>query len=123
MTQLATQEHGLNKAPQQYYAIYRITCPASISSFLGLAHGYVLRRSEGVLDFDHHWFVVDSDAIILTVQGSRNTLSLFGEYIANHTRHLSGVEVVYHGWGFKTFKALTDELYTRRLRLREGCSR
>ncbi|CAN1599455.1 hypothetical protein [Pseudomonas mediterranea] len=123
MEKLATQEHGLNKAPQQYYAIYRITHPASVSSFLGLAHGYVQRRSEGALDFAHHWFAIDGDTTILTVQGSRNALSLLSEYISSHTRHLSGVEVVYHGWGFRMFKFIVDGLYARRLSLREGCSR
>ncbi|UZE04704.1 hypothetical protein [Pseudomonas corrugata] len=123
MEKRATQEHGLNKAPQQYYAIYRITCPASISSFLGLARAYVQRRSEGALNFAHHWFAIDGDTIVLTVQGSRNALSLLGEYISTRTRHISGFELVYHGWGFKTFKTIVDELYTRRLSLREGSSR
>jgi hypothetical protein len=107
----------------EYYAVYRVTHPASVSAFLGLAHANVQRRSGYTADFAHHWFITSSDTTIITVRGSRNVLSFLGEYIHSHTQYLSGVEVVYHGWGRKTFEAIVDDLYARRLSLREGVSR
>lgn len=121
MEKAVPQQTGLNKAPQQYYAVYRVTHPASVTAFLGLAHAYVKRRNGS--DFEHHWFIESADTTIITVHGSRNALSLLGEYFSSHTRYISGVEVVYHGWGLKTFKAIADDLYARRLGLREGVSR
>ncbi|MGP6427815.1 hypothetical protein [Pseudomonas pharyngis] len=123
MTKTATPIQELKKTPQQYYAVYRVSNPASVSVFLGLAHAYVQRRSGSTIDFAHHWFALDGDTTIITVQGSRNALSFLGEYINTHTRYVSDVQVVYHGWGFKTFKAIADDLYARRLSLREGASR
>ena len=121
MTESVTPQDGLQKTQQQYYAVYRVTHPASVSVFLSLAHAYVQRRNGS--DFAHHWFIESADATIITVQGSRNALTFLGEYICNHTRYLSSVEVVYHGWGCKTFEAIVDGLYARRLSLREGASR
>jgi folate-dependent phosphoribosylglycinamide formyltransferase PurN len=123
MEKAVPQQTGLNKAPQQYYAVYRVTHPASVTAFLGLAHAYVHRRSENTTGFSHHWFIESADSTVITVQGSRNALSLLSEYFSSHTRYISGVEVVYHGWGLKTFKAIADDLYARRLGLREGASR
>lgn len=120
MIATAAPLQGMHKSPQQYYAVYRVTNPASVSAFLGLAHAYVQRRIGS--DFAHHWFIESADSTIITVQGSRNTLSFLNEYINSHTRYLSGVEVVYHGWGLKTFKAIVDGLYARRMNLREGVS-
>lgn len=121
MTQTAVQNQTLQNGSIEYYAVYRVTHPASVSAFLGLAHAYVKRRNGS--DFAHHWFAVDGDTTIITVQGSRNALSFLGEYISSHTRYLSGVEVVYHGWGVKAFKAIVDTLYARRMSHREGGSR
>lgn len=123
MIRNASPIQGMDKSPLQYYAVYRVTHPASVSAFLGLAHAYVQRRSVNTLDFSHHWFAVDGDTTIITVRGSRNALSLLSEYMGRHTRYLSGVEVVYHGWGQKVFTAIVDDLYARRLSLREGVSR
>lgn len=121
MEKLAVPLETLNKGSIEYYAIYRVTHPASVSSFLGLAHAYVHRRNGS--DFSHHWFIESADNTIITVRGSRNALSFLGEYIHCHTRYLSGVEVVYRGWGAKRFQAIVDDLYARRLSLREGVSR
>lgn len=123
MEKMATPIQALNKGSIQYYAVYRVTHPASVSAFLGLAHAYVQRRSEGATDFSHHWFIISADNTIITVRGSRNALSFLGEYIRSHTRYLSGVEVVYNGWGRKTFEGIVGGLYARRLSLREGASR
>lgn len=123
MITTATSLQGMHKSPQQYYAVYRVTNPASVSAFLGLAHAFVQRRSGNTTDFAHHWFAVDGNTTIITVQGSRNALSFLSEYINSHTRYLSGVEVVYHGWGLKAFKAIVGGLYARRMSLREGVSR
>lgn len=121
MTETAVQNQTLQNGSIEYYAVYRVTHPASVSAFLGLAHAYVKRRNGS--DFAHHWFAVDGDTTIITVQGSRNALSFLGEYISSHTRYLSGVEVLYHGWGVKAFKAIVDDLYARRMSHREGGSR
>jgi len=117
----ASPIQGMDKSPLQYYAVYRVTHPASVSAFLGLAHDYVQRRNGS--DFAHHWFIESAESTIITVRGSRNALSLLSEYMERHTRYLSAVEVVYHGWGQKVFKAIVDDLYARRLSLREGVSR
>ncbi|MBN3964312.1 hypothetical protein IMW75_03305 [Pseudomonas gregormendelii] len=121
MEQLVTQEQTLNKESIEYYTVYRVAHPASVSSFLGLAHAYVQRRSGA--NFAHHWFVVSASATVIAVSGSRNALTLFAEYINSHVRYLSGFEVVYHGWGLKKFNTVVDDLYARRLSLREGVSR
>jgi hypothetical protein len=121
LEKMATPIQALNKGSIQYYAVYRVTHPASVSAFLGLAHAYVQRRNGS--DFSHHWFIISPDNTIITVRGSRNALSFLGEYIRSHTRYLSGVEVVYDGWGRKTFEGIVGDLYARRLSLREGVSR
>jgi hypothetical protein len=121
MTEIASPIQTLQNGSIEYYAVYRVTHPASVTAFLGLAHAYVHRRNG--TDFAHHWFIESADSTIITVKGSRNALSLLGEYFSSHTRYISGVEIVYHGWGLKTFKAIADDLYARRLGLREGASR
>lgn len=123
MTGNASTATPLHKGSIEYYTVYKVTHPASVSAFLGLAHANIQRRSVNTLDFSHHWFAVDGDTTIITVRGSRNALSLLSEYMERHTRYLSGAEVVYHGWGQKVFKAIVDDLYARRLSLREGASR
>lgn len=123
MEQSATPQQTLNKGSIEYFTIYKVAHPASVTAFLGLAHAYVTRRSEHASDFSHRWFAFTSDSTILTVRGSRNALSLLSEYIASHTQYLSGVEVVYHGRGLKRFESIVDDLYARRLSLREGASR
>ena len=126
MTKTATPLQTLNKGSIEYieyYAVYRITHPASVSEFLGLAHSYVKRRSDSLTSFAHHWFIESGDSTIIAVRGSRNALSFLGEYISTHTRYLSGVEVLYCGWGRKLFEGIVGDLYARRLSLREGVSR